>query len=108
MNAHVVGDLNRDVNDGNDRLPGVGRNFSIGHNRSALFDATIEGDGEMEFEPAGGIVHPVQSGQQAVEVTEDGFQPAAASFVLQDTELNNHWYRAQFRVNSGFLQPNNA
>jgi len=30
LNAHPVGDSNRDGNDGNDRLPGVRRNSSIG------------------------------------------------------------------------------
>ena len=43
-----------------------------------------------------------------VDVTDDGFQSSAANFVLQDTIVNNHRYPAQFRVNNGFLQPNNA
>jgi hypothetical protein len=45
---------------------------------------------------------------QRVDTTDDGSLSAAAGFVQADTRLNNHIYPAQFRLNSGFLQPNNA
>ncbi len=43
-----------------------------------------------------------------VDTTDDGFQSAAANFVVQDTTVNNHPYPAQFRLSNGFLKPNNA
>ena len=43
-----------------------------------------------------------------VDVNDDGFLSSAGNFVLGDTTVNNHRYPAQFRLSSGFLQPNNA
>jgi hypothetical protein len=43
-----------------------------------------------------------------VDISDDGFENAAATFVEQDVTAGGKRYPAQFRVSSKFLTPNNA
>ena len=111
VNAHVAGDANRDGNDANDRLPGVSRNSAIGPDYattdlrlSRLLKTTERWKLSLLVES----FNVFNRDNKRVDTTDDGFQSAAADFVLQDTTINNHRYPAQFRLNNGFLQPNNA
>ena len=111
VNAHTTGDSNRDGNDANDRLPGVSRNSSLGPDYATTdlrltrrLKATERWSLSMLVES----FNVFNRENKRVDVTDDGFQSSAANFVLQDTIVDNHRYPAQFRVNNGFLQPNNA
>jgi hypothetical protein len=111
VNAHVTGDANRDGNDTNDRLPGVSRNSAIGPDYattdfrlSRLLKATERWKVTLLVES----FNVLNRDNKRVDTTDDGFQSAAANFVVQDTTVNNHRYPAQFRTSNGFLQPNNA
>jgi hypothetical protein len=111
VNAHVVGDSNRDGNDGNDRLPGVRRNSAVGPDYSTTdvrLTRRLKATERWSLNLLVESFNVFNRENKRVDVTDDGFLSAAASFVLQDTAVNNHRYPAQFRTSNGFLQPNNA
>jgi hypothetical protein len=111
VNAHVVGDSNRDGNDGNDRLPGARRNSAVGPDYSTTdvrLTRRLKATERWSLNLLVESFNVFNRENKRVDVTDDGFLSAAASFVLQDTAVNNHRYPAQFRTSNGFLQPNNA
>ncbi|HEU5402731.1 MAG TPA: hypothetical protein VFU86_15325, partial [Terriglobales bacterium] len=111
VNAHVTGDANRDGNDSNDRLPGVRRNSATGPDYATTdlrLSRTLKSTERWKLSLLVESFNVFNRDNKRVDTTDDSFQSAAASFVLQDTTINNHRYPAQFRLSNGFLQPNNA
>lgn len=111
VNAHTTGDANRDGNDGNDRLPGASRNSYTGPDYATTdlrLTRRLKANERWKLELLVESFNVFNRDNKRVDTTDDGFQSSAANFVVQDTQVNNHRYPAQFRVNNGFLQPNNA
>ena len=111
VNAHTTGDANRDGNDGNDRLPGVSRNSATGPDYATTdmrITRLLKGTERWKVHVVVESFNLLNRDNKRVDTTDDGFLSSAASFVQTDTRINNHRYPAQFRLNSGFLQPNNA
>lgn len=111
INAHVTGDANRDGNDGNDRLPGMQRNSAIGPDYATTdlrLTRRLRTSERWSLNLLFESFNVFNRGNKRVDITDDGFQSAAASFVLEESAIKNRRYPAQFRLNNGFLQPNNA
>lgn len=111
VNAHTTGDANRDGNDGNDRLPGVSRNSAIGPDYATTdlrITRLLKGTERWKLHLVAESFNLFNRDNKRVQTTDDGSLSAAAGFVQTDTLVNNHRYPAQFRLSSGFLQPNNA
>ena len=111
VNARVTGDANRDGNDSNDRLPGVSRNSSTGPDYATVdlrLSRLLKAAERWKLSLLVESFNVLNRDNKRVDTTDDGFQSAAANFVVQDTTINNHRYPAQFRLSNGFLQPNNA
>src|SRR4051812_30328196 len=90
VNAHVNGDANRDGNIENDRLPGVGRNSSIGPN-SISTDMLITGifhlNDPCPLKPSTESSTPFNRQNQRMNVNDDGFANTAADFILLDRTI---------------------
>jgi hypothetical protein len=111
VNARVTGDANRDGNDTNDRLPGTSRNSSIGPDYATTdfrLNRLLKATERWRLSLLVESFNAFNRDNKRVDTTDDGFQSAAANFVVQDTTVNNKRYPAQFRLSNGFLQPNNA
>ena len=111
VNAHTTGDANRDGNDGNDRLPGARRNSAIGPDYATTdmrLTRLIKGTERWKFHLVAESFNLFNRDNKRVDTTDDGFLSSAANFATTDSQINNHRYPAQFRLNNGFLAPNNA
>jgi hypothetical protein len=111
VNARIVGDANRDGNADNDRLPGYRRNAFTGPDYSTtdlrLARKLFLKKG-LRLELLAESFNLLNRANKRVEVTDDGFQNAAASFVTDVKTAAAAHYPAHYRVRFGFMTPTSA
>ena len=109
--ALVDGDANADGNLGNDRLPGVGRNSSIGPDyastelrvtRQFRFTARYR----LELMAEGFNV--MNRDNKKITSTDNGFSTTAADFQQGEWVLGSRMYPARYVLNSQFMQPQSS
>jgi hypothetical protein len=111
VSARVIGDANRDGNDGNDRLPGYSRNAFLGPNYMTTdmrFGKTFRLAEYLRLELMAEAFNVFNRDNKRVNITDDGFDNSAASFVYQDTVVNAKHFPAQYRVLNGFMIPTDS
>ncbi len=111
FNAQVIGDANRDLNSENDRLPGVRRNSFHGPDYATTdlrLARTVHIRDRMRVELLAESFNILNRDNRRMDISDDGFNNAAASFVNLNKTLGTAHYPAHFRTISGFLTPTNA
>lgn len=111
VNAHTVGDANRDGNDGNDRLPGVSRNSFTGPGyatQDLRISRRIKTALRWQVDLLVESFNLLNRNNERVDVNDDGFLSSAGEFVQETQVVGGRRYPAQFRLSGGFLKPNNA
>jgi hypothetical protein len=113
VNARIVGDANRDGNDGNDRLPGYRRNAFTGPDY-ATTDLRLTRQFPIGFrcklELLAESFNVMNRNNQRVDIGDDGFANTAGSFVTGDAVVAGQRYPAHFRMSNsrGLISPTNA
>lgn len=111
INARVAGDANEDGNTSNDRLPGVARNSYTGPDYMTTdlrLTRILNSFGRFRLEISAESFNLLNRVNRRVDISDDGFENAAATFVEQDKAAGGKRYPAHFRVSSKFLTPTNA
>ncbi|HWR16426.1 MAG TPA: TonB-dependent receptor [Terriglobales bacterium] len=111
VNARIVGDANRDGNTSNDRLPGYSRNSFLGPDYMTSdfrVSRTFRFSERAKVELLAEFFNMFNRDNKRVELSDDGFDNSAASFVPEDTVVNAKHFPAQYRKLDGFLVPKNA
>ncbi len=111
VNAHIVGDANRDGNTSNDRLPGYSRNAFQGPDYASTdFRMTrlLYTNERVKLEFAAESFNLFNRDNKRVDVNDDGFSSGAGSFVQVEKSIGGKRYPAHYRKNSAFLLPNDA
>lgn len=111
LSARIVGDANRDGNDGNDRLPGYRRNAFTGPDYSTtdlrLMRMFPVGDHfRMEFTAES--FNTFNRNNARVDVSDDGFTGTAGKFVFDEKTVSSVRFPAHFRKSGSFLTPTNS
>lgn len=111
INATVAGDVNRDGNPYNDRLPGYRRNGFIGPDYFTTdFRVTRNlhlGD-RVTMQLLAETFNTFNRTNAQVTISDDGFLNSAGQFVAYSTTVANKVYPGQFLKSSNFLNPNTA
>jgi hypothetical protein len=111
VNARVAGDLNRDSNDGNDRLPGVRRNAFTGPDYKTMdlrVTRTLKATERWRLELLCESFNVLNRNNQKVYTSDDGFSGTAGAFTQVDNVVENKHYPAQIQLRSGFLKATDA
>ncbi|MCU1285828.1 MAG: hypothetical protein JWO13_2178 [Acidobacteriales bacterium] len=111
VNAHVNGDANRDGNTENDRLPGVGRNSSVGPNYISgdmRITRLFQLNDRFRMEASAESFNTFNHQNKRMNVNDDGFANTAAEFFLLDRTIGANKYPAYFTKSRTFLTPTNA
>jgi hypothetical protein len=111
VNARVAGDLNRDSNDGNDRLPGVSRNAFTGPDYRTMdlrITRTLKATERWSLVLLAESFNVLNRNNQKVYTSDDGFSGTAGAFTQIDNVVENKHYPAQIQLRSGFLKATDA
>ena len=111
VDARIFGDANQDGNDGNDRLPGHGRNAFTGPDY-ATTDIRItrrlftREKMKLDFVIEGFNV--LNRDNQRVQLSDNGFLNTAGEFVKIDNKLGINYFPAQYRYPQNFMKATDA
>jgi Carboxypeptidase regulatory-like domain/TonB dependent receptor len=111
VNARVAGDLNRDNNDSNDRLPGVSRNAFTGPDYKTMdlrITRTLKATERWRLELMAESFNVFNRNNQRISTSDDGFAGTAGSLALVDNVVENKHYPAKIQLQTGFLKATNA
>jgi hypothetical protein len=111
LSGHVDGDVNRDGNVNNDRLPGTSRNSFIGpdyFSGEARITRRFHLTEQWRLEAVAEAFNVFNHRNDRVDSSDDGFASTAASFVVLSTTAAGNKYPARFQQTTGFLAPTNA
>jgi hypothetical protein len=111
FDARVLGDPNQDLNSGNDRLPGYGRNAFVGPDyatSSIRLAREIHFGERLRLVALGEVFNLFNRLNGRVELSDDGFLNSAARFVQMDKQLGYSYFPAQYRVTGDFLRATSA
>ena len=111
MDARILGDPNQDLNSGNDRLPGYGRNAFTGPNYTTTnvrLSRELHLGERFRLIALGEVFNLMNRLNQRVNLSDDGFQNSAGRFVQLDKRLGLNYFPAQYRVTNNFLQATSA
>lgn len=111
LNARIVGDANRDGNDGNDRLPGYRRNAFTGPDYATtdlrLLRMFPVGD-HMRLEFTAESFNTFNRNNARVDVSDDGFMGTAGTFVIDQKMVSSTRFPAYFKKSGSFMTPTNS
>ena len=111
LDARVAGDPNRDGNDGNDRLPGWGRNAFVGPDYATTdmrLTRRLYVHDRMKLELIAESFNLFNRDNQRVQITDDGFQTNIGDFVQIDKQIGINYFPAHYRRPANFLKATDA
>ena len=111
VNAHILGDANRDGNTANDRLPGFSRNAFEGPDYASTdmrITRVLRATERSKLEFLAESFNLFNRDNKRVDVNDDGFLSAAGSFSQYEARVGGRRYPARYRKNSAFMLPNDA
>jgi hypothetical protein len=111
LDARISGDANQDDNSGNDRLPGYGRNAFVGPDYATtdlrISRRVFAGD-RFKIDFLAESFNLFNRSNLRVQITDDGFQNGAGSFVLIDKQVGTHYFPAHYQRPANFLRATGA
>jgi hypothetical protein len=111
FDARVAGDPNQDNNSMNDRLPGIGRNALVGPAYSTMdlrLSRQIRLGLRTKLELMAESFNLFNHLNRRVQLTDDGFQSAAAQFLPFEAKAGSIYFPGQYRRSDGFAQARDA
>ncbi|HSB75083.1 MAG TPA: TonB-dependent receptor, partial [Terriglobales bacterium] len=111
FDARVLGDPNQDLNTGNDRLPGYGRNAFVGPNyatSNVRLSREIRLGDRLRLVALGEVFNLLNRFNGRVQINDDAFLNSAARFVQLDKRLGFNYFPAQYRVTRSFVEATDA
>ena len=111
MDARISGDANQDGNNGNDRLPGYGRNAFVGPDYATTdmrVSRRIYAHNRTKVELMVESFNLLNRDNRRVQITDDGFLNNAGQFVYIDNRIGINYFPAQYRRPTHFMQANDA
>ncbi len=111
FDARVSGDPNQDSNSENDRLPGYNRNALLGPDYATadlrLTRRLLLGE-HVKLDCSAESFNLFNRDNQRVNITADGFQNAAAGFMLLSKTIGISHFPAYFQRSMNFMKATNA
>lgn len=111
VDARIFGDANRDDNTYNDRLPGVLRNSFVGPDYATVdFRVTriFHLSERFRMELIAEAFNLLNRDNLRMEITDDGFNNHAGSFIAMDNSIGTKYFPAYYRTTANFMQPTGA
>jgi hypothetical protein len=111
LNAHILGDPNRDTNSDSDRLPGVARNSFTGPDYATAdlrLTRTLFTHERFKLELLAECFNTFNRDNKRVDITDDGFTNSAGQFVFGKQTIAAKVYPASYQTFSNFLKPTSA
>lgn len=111
VNPEVIGDPNQDDNSYNDRLPGASRNSFVGPAYTSVdmrLSKQILSLQRLKLNLMVNAFNLMNHENLKMLSVQNGFQTAAAEFVLTDKSIGVHNYPAYFQQTSDFMKPLDA
>jgi len=115
LNAHILGDPNRDTNSDSDRLPGVARNSFTGPDYATTdlrLTRKLFTHERFKLELLAECFNTFNRDNKRINVSDtsmdDGFFNSAGQFVLGKTTIGAKIYPASLQTFSNFLKPTSA
>ena len=111
VTAQIIGDANGDDNSSNDRLPGVGRNSSVGPD---YFTADVRTTRKLyigkrlKLDLMVEVFNLFNHTNQRLLTTDDFFGGLAAQFIPYSTKAGSKVYPAYYQKSKGYLKPSSA
>jgi hypothetical protein len=111
LNAHILGDPNRDTNSDSDRLPGVVRNSFTGPDYATAdlrLTRKLFTHERFKLELLAECFNTFNRDNKRVDITDDGFTNSAGQFVFGKQTIAAKIYPASYQTFSTFLKPTSA
>jgi hypothetical protein len=111
VNPEVIGDPNQDDNSNNDRLPGASRNSFVGPAYTSVdmrLGKQILSLPRLKLNLMVNAFNLMNHENPKILSVQNGFQTAAASFVLTDKSIGATNYPAYFQQTANFMKPLDA
>jgi hypothetical protein len=111
VNPEIIGDPNQDDNEDNDRLPGVSRNSFVGPQYTSMdmrIERQIFSSERLKLRLMVNAFNLFNHENLNMLNTQNGFQTAAAQFVLTYKSIGVNNFPAYFQQTSDFMKPLDA
>ena len=111
VDARIFGDANQDGNDGNDRLPGFGRNAFLGPDYATTdmrLTRRLFSHNKVKLDFVAESFNLLNRDNQRVQLSDDGFLNNSGEFVKIDNKLGINYFPAQYRYPQNFMKATDA